>query len=69
MSKGSREFQIFIKPAGAVCNLGCDYCYYRDKSSLYPDTVTFRMTESLLEEYIIQHFDAAHGPDVYFSWH
>ena len=69
MSKGSREFQVFVKPAGAVCNLDCEYCYYRDKSSLYPDAVTFRMTESLLEEYILQHFDAAHGPDVSFSWH
>lgn len=64
-----REFQIFAKPAGAVCNLDCQYCYYRDKSSLYPDGGEFRMTESVLEEYIIQHFQAAAGPDVDFSWH
>jgi uncharacterized protein len=69
MSKASREFQIFAKPAGAMCNLDCQYCYYRDKSGLYPDAGAFRMPESLLEEYIIQHFEAAPGPDVDFSWH
>jgi uncharacterized protein len=65
----SREFQIFVKPAGAGCNLDCRYCYYRDKSSLYPDTGTLRMTEDLLERYITQHFEAAAGPEVNFSWH
>jgi uncharacterized protein len=69
LGKVSREFQIFVKPAGAVCNLDCHYCYYRDKSSLYPDTSTFHMTESMLEQYIVQHFEAAPGPEVDFSWH
>jgi uncharacterized protein len=69
MGKASGEFQIFAKPAGAVCNLDCQYCYYRGKSTLYPDGGTFRMTASLLEEYIVQHFKAASGPYVDFSWH
>jgi uncharacterized protein len=69
MSKVSRDFQVFVKPAGAACNLDCHYCYYRDKSSLYPDDGTLLMTESLLEEYIVQHFEAASGPEVNFSWH
>jgi uncharacterized protein len=69
LGKASREFQIFAKPAGAVCNLDCKYCYYRDKSSLYPDAESLQMTEGLLEEYIIQHIEAAHGPEVNFSWH
>ena len=69
MGKVSRDFQIFVKPAGAVCNLDCQYCYYRDKSSLYPDAGTFQMTEGVLEEYIVQHFEAAAGPEVDFSWH
>jgi uncharacterized protein len=69
VGKVSREFQIFVKPAGAVCNLDCQYCYYRDKRSLYPDTGVFRMPESLLEEYIVQHIEAAPGPEIDFSWH
>ena len=69
MGKVSREFQVFVKPAGAVCNLDCQYCYYRDKRSLYPDTGALRMTEPLLEDYIVQHIAAAHGPEIGFSWH
>ena len=69
MAKISHGFQLFVKPAGAMCNLDCHYCYYRDKNSLYPDSGTFRMTESLLEKYILQHFESAPGPDVDFSWH
>jgi len=30
MVKASREFQIFAKPAGSICNLDCHYCYYLD---------------------------------------
>jgi uncharacterized protein len=69
LGKASREFQVFVKPAGAVCNLDCPYCYYRDKRSLYPDTAVSRMPESLLEEYIVQHIEAAGGPEIAFSWH
>jgi uncharacterized protein len=69
LTQASREFQIFVKPAGAACNLDCRYCYYRDKSSLYPDAGAIRMSEDLLEKYILQHFEAAPGPDVEFSWH
>ena len=41
--KASREFQIFAKPIGAICNLDCHYCYYLQKESLYPQTQSFRM--------------------------
>lgn len=69
MSKPTRDFQIFVKPAGAICNLDCHYCYYKDKSILYPATDAFHMPENLLEEYIVQHIEAAPGPAVDFSWH
>ena len=67
--KPSREFQVFVKPAGAACNLDCQYCYYRDKRSLYPASGALRMTEDLLEECIVQHIRAVGGPEVVFSWH
>ncbi len=67
MGRVARDFQVFAKPAGAFCNLDCHYCYYKDKSSLYPGET--RMPESLLEQYIVQHLEAAAGPDVSFSWH
>ncbi len=52
-----------------MCNLACRYCYYKDKSSLYPDAGTLRMPDDLLEKYILQHFEASPGPEVSFSWH
>ncbi len=38
MADLSREFQIFAKPAGALCNLDCHYCYYLEKERLYPES-------------------------------
>jgi uncharacterized protein len=69
MVKASREFQVFVKPAGAVCNLDCRYCYYLKKEHLYPDYKSFRMPGILLEEYIVQHIEASPNPVIRFSWH
>ena len=67
--KASREFQIFAKPIGAICNLDCHYCYYLQKESLYPQTQSFRMPEALLEEYIVQQIEVAPEPVINFFWH
>lgn len=69
MAKASRDFQIFVKPAGATCNLDCEYCYYSDKRELYPESATLRMSDDVLETYIAQHLEASAGPEVVFSWH
>ncbi len=69
MDKASREFQIFAKPAGASCNLDCEYCYYVNKNRLYPKGHSFRMPEDILEEYIKQHMRSSPDPEVRFSWH
>lgn len=63
------DFQVFVKPVGAMCNLACQYCYYLEKQQLYPGNGGFRITDDLLEEYIIQHIRASSGPDLFFSWH
>jgi uncharacterized protein len=67
--KISRDFQVFLKPAGPVCNLGCDYCYYLKKDLLYLKSESFRMPDILLEEYIVQHIEASSEPVIRFSWH
>lgn len=69
MTKASREFQVFVKPVGAVCNLDCHYCYYLKKGQLYPKGETFRMPDIILEEYIVQHIDAYPEEVIRFSWH
>jgi len=69
MATISREFQIFVKPAGAVCNLSCRYCYYLGKKSLFPGTDHFLMVDDILEKYIIQHIEATTDNIINFSWH
>lgn len=63
------DFQVFVKPAGAACNLSCRYCYYLDTARLYPAGEMPRMPLDLLEDYIVQHFEASPGPVTRFSWH
>ncbi len=63
------DFQVFVKPVGASCNLACTYCYYLDKSELSADSGLHRMTDDLLEMYIIQHIQASAEPTIFFSWH
>ena len=69
MIKASREFQVFVKPVGPVCNLDCHYCYYLKKEALYPGDELFRMSDAILEKYIRQHIHASSGPVIFFSWH
>ncbi len=63
-----REFQVFAKPAGPLCNLACSYCYYLEKKQLYRNDIA-RMPEDILETYIRQHIEATTDPVITFSWH
>jgi uncharacterized protein len=65
----NREFQIFVKPVGASCNLRCSYCYYLAKKDLYTGQDTIRMNDKILEKYIIQHIEASADDVIMFSWH
>ncbi len=69
MVKASREFQVFAKPIGSICNLECHYCYYLEKKHLYPKGESFRMPDEILEEYIVQHINASPETVIRFSWH
>jgi uncharacterized protein len=69
MVKASREFQVFVKPVGSICNLDCHYCYYLKKEQLYPKGESFRMPDDILEEYIVQHITASPEQVIRFSWH
>ncbi|MDQ1280039.1 MAG: uncharacterized protein QG670_1301 [Thermoproteota archaeon] len=69
MVKASREFQVFAKPFGPICNLNCSYCYYLKKKQLYQKASSFIMSDNVLEEYIVQHIEASPGQVIRFSWH
>lgn len=63
----NNEFQIFVKPVGAECNLHCRYCYYLEKSSLHGEWGL--MDDEVLERYISSHLEACIDETVNFSWH
>ena len=69
MSNKYREFQVFVKPVGASCNLRCSYCYYLGHSQPKGASLGKRMSDEVLETYIKQHINAASGGQVFFSWH
>ena len=69
MAVASRGFQVFVKPAGAACNLSCRYCYYLGKKHIGPKGGPLRMPEDLLEKYISQHIAASPDEVIRFSWH
>ena len=48
----ARPFSLLIKPASADCNLRCTYCFYLDRSKLYPEAHIHRMSDEILERMI-----------------
>ena len=69
MAAASRGFQVFVKPAGAACNLACRYCYYLDKGPVGPGAGPLHLPDDLLESYIAQHIAASPDDVIRFSWH
>ncbi|MBN1910863.1 MAG: anaerobic sulfatase maturase [Pirellulales bacterium] len=53
-----RGLHVIVKPVGATCNLRCEYCFYLDKASLYPEETAWRMTDQTLEVFVRQYLDA-----------
>jgi uncharacterized protein len=60
-------FHVLVKPAGAVCNLACRYCYFLSKADLYPGS-RFRMPDGVLETYVRQLLEAQAGREVFVAW-
>ena len=61
------QFSILIKPASADCNLRCEYCFYLDRSTLYPHTAVHRMSEEVLER-LVRTYLATDQPVYSFVW-
>ncbi|MFN8160430.1 MAG: anaerobic sulfatase maturase [Solirubrobacterales bacterium] len=60
-------FHVLAKPAGAICNLDCSYCFYLTKEELYPGS-KFRMSEEVLRAYLGQAIASEPGPTVTVAW-
>jgi uncharacterized protein len=62
-----KPFSLLIKPASADCNLKCAYCFYIEKSSLYPGTSAHRMSDETLET-LIRGYMRTPQPQYAFAW-
>jgi uncharacterized protein len=65
----NQPFYISSKPVGSVCNLDCSYCYYLEKTHLYPKKQKHTMDLSLLEHYVKSYIAASQSAEVVFTWH
>lgn len=65
----AKPLYIMTKPAGSLCNLACDYCYYTEKSKLYQHTPRQIMSDELLEKFIQEYINCQTTPEIYFTWH
>jgi uncharacterized protein len=63
-----RPFHLLAKPAGAACNLGCQYCFFLSKENLYGERESPLMTDAVLTTYIEQLFASTPGRDVQIAW-
>lgn len=59
---------VMAKPAGAACNLRCNYCYYLEKSRLYTEPSQL-MDDDILELFIREYIRSQTTPEVLFIWH
>ncbi|MGO9266873.1 MAG: anaerobic sulfatase maturase [Candidatus Binataceae bacterium] len=61
------RIHVLAKPTGAICNLGCSYCFFLDKELLYPGS-HFRMSDEVLENYIRQLIESHSSDKVTVAW-
>jgi uncharacterized protein len=60
-------YHLLAKPAGAACNLGCEYCFFLSKENLYPRESPL-MDDDTLETYLRQLMQSSPGPEVHVAW-
>ncbi len=61
------SFHVLAKPAGAICNLDCTYCFFLSKEALYPHS-KFRMDNDILEAYVRQTIESQRSSHVTIAW-
>ncbi len=62
-----RPLTLLVKPASADCNLRCTYCFYLEKSRLYPSSKRHRMSAAVLEQ-MVKSYMATKQPTYTFGW-
>jgi uncharacterized protein len=67
-TRDTGQFHIIAKPAGPSCNLQCDYCFYWEKSALFPRGERNRMPDDVLEAFVRKYIASRAGDEVEFVW-
>lgn len=62
------DYHLLAKPAGAACNLGCQYCFFLSKENLYPARESPLMDEVTQEAYVRQLMESSRGQEVQVGW-
>ncbi len=65
----AKPVYVMLKPAGSMCNLACDYCYYLEKSKLYANAKRNLISDDVLEKFIKEYIGMQTAPSVLFTWH
>ncbi len=77
----ARPLYVMAKPAGAFCNLRCDYCYYLEKANTLANgdgktnggdkamATGGVMGDAMLELFTKQYIEAQTQREVLFTWH
>lgn len=63
----SFHYHLLAKPTGAICNLGCTYCFFLSKEHLYDEHESPLMDDTTLESYIRQLFETS-SEQVEVAW-
>ena len=61
-------YHLLAKPAGAACNLGCQYCFFLSKENLYPARESALMPDDVLEAAIKQIMESSFAPEIEVAW-
>jgi len=64
----TRPFHTLAKPIGPACNLRCTYCFYLDKSALFPSSASLRMPDDVLENFIRDYIRLQDAAEISFAW-
>ena len=69
----SRPLYVIAKPAGPMCNMACNYCYYLEKSAtqgnLQSPQPSTKMSNAMLERFVSQYIASQSVQEVLFTWH
>lgn len=65
----SKPMYIMLKPAGSLCNMRCQYCYYLEKGQMYKEDKNRVISDSMLETFIKNYIESQTLPQVLFTWH